>query len=680
MTRPTGVIIFLVFVFAGCQSHPPPPQPAVVKNQIERYLKAKSQNSCDEFGKLARDESFSLAPLAKLRAEEACLKGPIDYASYVSWLRNAALDAAIRSAQQRNAYEELASAAIEKSKQPLTPEEKLAWATTAKEAADKANDQNLADVAQERIYTISPSQKPDPIEKDFLSVADDSRYHRDFKKAEQFYRRIISSHETSIGEKISAYRGLRMSYKNARDHKSYLGTNAQLVRFLENNLKRHKRDKLLLRQLNDAMVAQARAFWTHGHVTDAAKVIRRAEKKLHGRWPLTEIYWLEARMAEERNDLSASNRYLGRALAEITKDSDTKDKLRWQMAWNERRDKNLPASETLLRQLMAETLNEGTNHRAAFWLGKVLKEMHQAESANQVWEKLTQDDPLGYYGLLAYYQLGKPILQSPVTPTPTSTPSPVAQAPMLRPEIADALVQVDEPDVLQSYLDDVAKSYKKDKIETDVAWIELLKYYAHAGLFIKLYENLNLISADQRNVILHYNPELLFPRPFEDQVRQAAQELNVEPELIYSIMRQESAFNPKSRSGADAFGLMQVLPELATTLSKKYSIPFERNEDLYDPTLNIRMGAALIREQLEKYHDQFILAVASYNANDHAIQSWVSVRFRGDALEFIEDIPYEETRGYVRLVMRNLIFYRMLASKGPSMAFPQWVLKMTAAK
>ena len=210
--------------------------------------------------------------------------------------------------------------------------------------------------------------------------------------------------------------------------------------------------------------------------------------------------------------------------------------------------------------------------------------------------------------------------------------------------------------------------------------MQLLKYDAHAGLYIKLYENLTQISVEQRNSILANNPELLFPRPFEDQVRQAAGELKVEPELIYAIMRQESAFNPKARSPADAFGLMQILPEIAQTLGKKYDIAFNRNEDLYDSGTNIRFGAALLREQLDKYHDQFILAVASYNANDQAIQNWMDMRFHGDALEFVEDIPYEETRGYVRLVMRNLVFYRLLASKDPAMPFPQWVLKLSAAE
>jgi soluble lytic murein transglycosylase len=140
-------------------------------------------------------------------------------------------------------------------------------------------------------------------------------------------------------------------------------------------------------------------------------------------------------------------------------------------------------------------------------------------------------------------------------------------------------------------------------------------------------------------------------------------------------MRQESAFNPLARSSADAFGLMQLLPRVAKSSALKNNIPLNQDADLFKPHVNIPLGSAHLSDLWEKYNGQFILAVASYNASEKAIQNWLSTRYRGDSLEFIEDIPYEETRSYVKLVMRNLVFYQRIYATEP-IPFPEWCLEI----
>jgi soluble lytic murein transglycosylase len=681
--RTTWWLVFFIFIsISGCKSANSRSNSALLEEQLTVYIKAKTDASCEGFSKLAQDDHFPLRDLARLRAEEACLKGPIEISSYPSWLRAAALDAAIRSAQKRQDFAQIALLSIEKSKQPLTSEERLEWAQLAKQIAETLHDQDLTEQADARVYLISPRLKTDPSEKEFLSVADDSRYHRDFSKANEFYQKVLGSQAAPLKEKISAFKGLRLSYKNSRDQDKFIATNASLIAFIEKQLRRHKGDKSLLKQLADSMSLQARSLWTHGQDKEALKVIARAEKRLRNRWPLTDIYWVRARMAEEKSNNPLCARYLDKALAQGTTDGDTKDKLIWVRGWIAKRDKDDNAAAAAFEQLANETQNESTRHRAHFWLAKVKMDLKQTDEAKSIWDKLTQDDPLGYYGLLSYYELGKP-LQAKATAASTTTESAEATQKevrkILKTEITDSLIRVSELDVLQSYLDEATKDFKKSKTQSDGVWLTILQYYARAGLYLKLYENLNAISPEQRNSILQNHPELLFPRPFDQEITAAASQFGVEPELMYSIIRQESAFNPRARSSADAFGLMQVLPEIAQDLSKKYNLGFSKSEQLYDPAMNVRFGAALLHDQFQKYHDQFILAVASYNANDRAIQNWMASRFKGDALEFIEDIPYEETRGYVRLVMRNLIFYRLLTSKDATISFPQNILKLSSS-
>ena len=98
--------------------------------------------------------------------------------------------------------------------------------------------------------------------------------------------------------------------------------------------------------------------------------------------------------------------------------------------------------------------------------------------------------------------------------------------------------------------------------------------------------------------------------------------------------------------------------------------------DLYKPEVNIPLGAFELKSLMKKYDNQYILAVAGYNANDSAIRGWLKTRFRNDSVEFIEEVPYEETRTYIKLTMRNYVFYQRLLSPGVSIKFPEDLLKL----
>ena len=304
--------------------------------------------------------------------------------------------------------------------------------------------------------------------------------------------------------------------------------------------------------------------------------------------------------------------------------------------------------------------------------------MGKPEEAKKVLERLIEIDSLGYYGLLAHRHLGLAISfrRAPLSPEAEIEAS--ANLP-LDITLAEWLAAIDEKQALENLLNQSALAYRKQKEQTNEGWTTLFKYYAKGGLYTKMYETLGSLPNDRRKSIVETHPELLFPQPFVEEVKMAALQFNVDEELIYGIMRQESAFDPRARSGADAFGLMQILPEIAENIAFQKKISYLHMDDLYIPKTNIPIGAAHIRELLDRHKNRFILAVASYNASEKAIMNWMKTRYRGDALEFIEEIPYEETRVYVRLVMRNLIFYSLLKSKSASIEFPAWVLKLDAS-
>ncbi len=135
-------------------------------------------------------------------------------------------------------------------------------------------------------------------------------------------------------------------------------------------------------------------------------------------------------------------------------------------------------------------------------------------------------------------------------------------------------------------------------------------------------------------------------------------------------MKQESAFNEKARSHADAMGLMQVVPRLAQRLSKKFAVPYRNPQDLYDPEINIQLGSFELMEQVQKQNGQLTYVAAAYNAGPGALSNWLKNRKRDDVLEFIEEIPYEETRTYVKLIARNKLFYERISNRDSEHQFP----------
>ncbi len=135
-------------------------------------------------------------------------------------------------------------------------------------------------------------------------------------------------------------------------------------------------------------------------------------------------------------------------------------------------------------------------------------------------------------------------------------------------------------------------------------------------------------------------------------------------------MKQESAFNEKTRSHADAMGLMQVIPRLAKQLSKKFDIAYTQPDDLYNPLINIQLGSYELMEQVKKQSGQLTYVAAAYNAGPNALSGWLKNRKRNDIIEFIEEIPYDETRTYVKVIARNKLFYDRISKKDEEQPFP----------
>lgn len=149
---------------------------------------------------------------------------------------------------------------------------------------------------------------------------------------------------------------------------------------------------------------------------------------------------------------------------------------------------------------------------------------------------------------------------------------------------------------------------------------------------------------------------LRFPLEYRALVKKSARKHGIIPAWIYAIMRKESAFDPNIVSSANAKGLMQVLPSTAKNIARKLGIKSYRHSDLFIPQKNVNLGAAYLSQMLKRFKGNYVKATASYNAGPHRIPRWAP-DYKISAPRWIESIPFNETRNYVRAVMSYTTIY-----------------------
>lgn len=636
--------------------------------------------SCAKFSNLARIEAFPLKSLAALRAEELCARAgaekpsAIDHSALPKWLASPALEAELSLAKQTQNQSRVSEILIEKSKRTENQVEKLELAQQALTAAQESKAEGVIRRAENRIFTIAPRLKSNPKKSDWLKVAFDFARVREFKRAEKYFAQVTNEKGFSQGQKLSALRGLAQIQKIQRQRREHKDTLARLAKLQRPKSKKKSES---WRLYASSIMDVARAEWTDGDAAKARALAEEAIGACKGRTSRAELFWLLGRLDEEKEDYAEAVRHFQLALNEPELQPDLTDKIRWYLAWDLRLQKQFTEAAAGLKLAFENSKNDFAKVRFLYWLGRSQNESGQAADARETFLKLIELDPLGYYGLLSYRELDQAIrLPAAKALPPTTTPSRFGE--FVDPQVFEWLLSVEEFDVARDLLDLGTESLRRrDKSRFDEStWTDMFRAYARSGNYEELYMWLGRLGSDRRTTLLERNPELLFPQPFREAVVASAERYQIPAELVFAIMRQESSFNPRARSPADAFGLMQILPEVAEAANRVARVNYARAEDLYTPDVNIPLGAFHLRELWQKFDGQFILAVAAYNANEPAIRGWLKRRFKGDALNFIEDIPYEETRSYIRLVLRNMIFYQLLRSGKSEMKFPEWVFRI----
>jgi soluble lytic murein transglycosylase len=195
-------------------------------------------------------------------------------------------------------------------------------------------------------------------------------------------------------------------------------------------------------------------------------------------------------------------------------------------------------------------------------------------------------------------------------------------------------------------------------------FLVLNRMLADQGRYAQALRNLKLYAPELLEKMKDDHPPdfwwVAYPQGMRDEVESIAKESRVNPDLVTAVIREESHYDPEAISPAGAVGLMQLMPTTAHWMAKRINLDSFTRDQLRSPSVNIKLGAHYLAFLLERFEGEPITAVAAYNAGPESVTRWQETVQSEDRDEFLEQIPFQETRSFVKRVMRSYYEYERL--------------------
>ncbi len=319
--------------------------------------------------------------------------------------------------------------------------------------------------------------------------------------------------------------------------------------------------------------------------------------------------------------------------------------------------------------------------RLKFWIAYIHEELNETSDAISLYEDIVFNHPLSYYGIMATKKLQSLKPESPAVPfyvnnsVESTSPS-----------------SLDLKDLDEDHISSLVRLKAWAKIDSArFLALELKRLNNHSmpSFLVKnstekqlyLKSDLHLINAkiiqssqnylatfrylyqvlDKKEVLFNRQLlEILYPKPYLEILSKTLRKESLDPIIVLALIRQESVFNPLARSPVGARGLMQLMPNTAKRFKRSV-----RDKHLINPELNIDLGTRYFKGLLKRYDGNLVYVLSAYNAGESRVERWKNLYFDTDEtiLKNIEAIPFLETRNYVKLIFRNIYFYKLLIEK-----------------
>jgi soluble lytic murein transglycosylase len=368
-------------------------------------------------------------------------------------------------------------------------------------------------------------------------------------------------------------------------------------------------------------------------------------------------WWVERRLVA-RKLLDLGNARLAYEVANsaaIPKDENYRAERHFTAGWIALRFLHEPsAALSHFARITEGVTNPITLARAFYWQGRAAEALGREQDARSFYRQAASY-PTAYYGQLARAKLGldEVTLRMPPEQAPEHRTLEIARA-------FEILYAIDERDLVATMAADLGENATDTAALVGLAGIAARRHDARATLLIGK-------AALRRGLPFE---RYAFPDFGVPEYQQIGPE--VEARVVYSIVRQESAFNPRVVSSANAIGLMQVTPAAGRDTAKRFNVTFDQRRLSQDVAYNAQLGTAELGNDIASWRGSYILAFVAYNAGPRRAKEWIEQYGdprdpKIDPIDWIERIPISETRNYVQRVLENMQVYRALVENNPKL-------------
>jgi len=397
-------------------------------------------------------------------------------------------------------------------------------------------------------------------------------------------------------------------------------------------------------------IQRARAVARAGRVPEGASALEKLGRERRGISAVRALH-LAAVLWDGENEHERARDLLREVIRRLPR-SEFAASAHWSLGWSAFRAGRLDEAARQFDALAKSDPDPVSALRPRYWQIRAL-ELQNEPGTRDLYAELAREFPFSYYGWLALRRTGAPVPAKP----PALAPGRRSLVPeqLARPRI------LLEAGLREEAREELAQLFGRARgLEDRRALAEL---FSDAGDF----------SSAQRLVVDAYSVELArgpapedvelwwhaWPAPYESELADAMGDGRPPRELVYSIMREESGYRPDVISVSGARGLLQLMPETASRVAQSVQLASFEPNDLFRPAVNIELGSAYLGQLLERFGGNEAAAIGSYNAGPEAVARWQPDGGTPEDV-WIEQIPYDQTRGYVKRVLRSLHVYRVL--------------------
>jgi soluble lytic murein transglycosylase len=402
---------------------------------------------------------------------------------------------------------------------------------------------------------------------------------------------------------------------------------------------------------------------------DDGETQRTVVEQMETRFPsspwLSEALYSSGNMYLLRKDFPTAITYYGE-LAKRFPESTYAPSAHWRAAWLNYRIGQYSEAARLMDEQIAVYHGGKEIPSALYWRGRLYQnEERRPDMAATYYKTVARIYRHYYYASIAQQRLSE---LGSVTPAVVESLDEMKPEPI--PTLTDDIPE-DDPHVVRAHV--LANAGLNEYIAPEIQaadgsdeWGALCeaKIYASYG------ENWRAMRSMKRAIPFYTSApidsipieywRILFPQAYWSTIKSESEKNSLDPYMVAALIRQETEFNPGAVSNKSAYGLMQLLPSVGKSMAKEEGIHHFETNDLLNPDTNIRLGTRYLRQTLEKFNSQPEYTFAAYNAGDSRVTDWQSIGNYKGMDEFVESIPFTETREYVQAIIRNEEIYREL--------------------